>query len=83
MPTASLPAVDSLGIHLAPNNASVLPTLLDVATALHLAVESLFCQPLGCFLLILVLSSYLVVTMRRDELKILLLCHIPQFRLTF
>lgn len=47
-PTMSLPTKDSL----VPSHISALPPLFDVALSLHLAVESLFCQSLGHFLVL-------------------------------
>lgn len=40
----------ALRVSLAPHHVSALPTLSDVASSLHLAAESLFCQPSGRFL---------------------------------
>ena len=51
----SCPRCDSLlwtvlQISLVPNCVSALPTLFDVASSLHLAVENPFCESLGHFL---------------------------------
>lgn len=41
-----------LQVHLSPDAVFALSTLFSVASFLHLAVESLLCQSLGCFLVI-------------------------------
>ena len=50
-PMLSLPQT-VLQVHLAPNHISALAILLDVASFLHLAVESQFCQSLDYSLVI-------------------------------
>lgn len=68
----------SLQFSLVANCVSALLTLFDMASSLHLALKSLFCQSSGCFLgYVCWCGCYLGISMGWVAFRILLLRHLP------
>ena len=75
----SLPEIVSW-VPLGANCTSALLTLFNAAYFLHLAMESLLCLSLGHFLGSLHrCECYVVLSMGWSELRIFVLCHLPNF----